>query len=106
MFLPTCLCSSLVTFPALDRIAYLCIGLEVPSWPCSGLQSRSSLSHPGHQRLQFPLINGTGGGTLCPFCPYFNSPDLCILCDWPLCLEWDSIGTAIAPQSSLRHILL
>src|SRR6218665_2353146 len=40
------------------------------------------------------------GGTLCPFCPYFNSPGLCILGGWPLCLEWASIGTAIAPQGS------
>src|SRR6218665_670984 len=28
--------------------------------PCSGLLPRSLLSHPGHQRLQFPPINGTG----------------------------------------------
>src|SRR6218665_1573393 len=41
------------------------------------------------------------GGTPCSFCPYFNSSNSCILGGWPLCLEWASIGTAIAPQGSL-----
>ena len=36
------------------------INLEVPTGPCSGLPPRSLLSHPGHQRSQFPPINGTG----------------------------------------------
>src|SRR6218665_1898643 len=52
----------------------------------------------GYTRLQFPPINGTGvGGTLCPFCPYFNSPDSCSLCGWLLCLVWAYICCAIAP---------
>src|SRR6218665_3110599 len=53
-------CFSLVTSPAPDHISYLCCGLEVPSGPCSGLPPRSLLSHIGHQRLYFPLLNGTG----------------------------------------------
>src|SRR6218665_91958 len=92
----------------LSSIPYLCPGLEVPSGPCCGLPPRSLLSHPGHQRSQIPPINGTGGRwpTLCPFCPYFNSPDSCVLGGRLLCLEWASFGTAISPLGSLRHILL
>src|SRR6218665_2571620 len=47
--------------------------------------------------IPFDLWNG---GTLCPFCPYFNLPDSCILDGWPFCVEWASIGTAIAFQNS------
>src|SRR6218665_3391493 len=47
--------------------------------------------------VPFDLWNG---GTLCPFCPYFNLPDACILGGWPFCVEWASIGTAIAFQNS------
>src|SRR6218665_213208 len=43
-------------------------------------------------------FRSTERGTLCLFCPYFNSPDSCIHGGWPLYLEWASIGTAIAPQ--------
>jgi len=46
------------------------------------------------------------GGTICPYCPNFNSPNSCILGGWPLCLEWTSIGTAIAPQGSLANMTL
>src|SRR6218665_1805277 len=97
---------SLVTFPSPYHIPSHCPGLKVPTGPCSGLPPRSLLSHPGHQRSQFPPVNETGGGTLCLFCPYFNSSGLYILGDKPLCLEWASIGTAIAHQGSLCHILL
>jgi len=69
MIHPYARCSSLVTFPAPNHIPYLCPDLEVPIGPCSGLPPRSLLSDPGHQRLQFPPINGMGS-TLCPFCPY------------------------------------
>src|SRR6218665_905554 len=66
----------------------------------------SLLSRLGHQRSQFPPINGTGG-TLCPFCLYFNSSGSCILNGRPLCLEWASIGTAIAPPGfTLMHSTL
>ena len=36
----------------------------MPSGPCSDLPLRALLHvyHPGHQRLQFPSINGTGWG--------------------------------------------
>src|SRR6218665_4003154 len=46
------------------------------------------------------------GGTLCSFCSYLHKPGLCILGGWPLCVEWASFGTAIAPQDSFQHILL
>src|SRR6218665_2059853 len=59
----------------------------------------------GTRELPVPF-DQRNGNILCPFCPYFNSPDSCILGGWPLCLEWASICTAIAPQGSLRHILL
>src|SRR6218665_4170155 len=96
-------CSSLVAFASLAYVPPRCPGLEVPSGSCSGLPPRSLLFHPGYQRLQFPSINGTGD-SLSLF-PYFNSSDSYILGGCPLCLEWASIGTAIAPQSSLQHIL-
>jgi len=42
-----------------------------------------------------------GGVLFVPFAHYyFNSPDSSIICDWPICLEWASIGTAIAPKGS------
>ena len=38
----------------------------------------SLLSHPGHQRLQLPPLNGTGV-TLCSIYPNFYKPGPCIL---------------------------
>src|SRR6218665_3663951 len=48
------------------------------------------ISHPGHQRSQFPS-DQWNGGTLCPFCPYFNSSGSCSLGGRSLCLEWASV---------------
>src|SRR6218665_90468 len=49
------------------------------SGPCPDPPTRSLLSHPGHQKLQFTSINGTG--TLRSSCPYFNSPR-CVHSRW------------------------
>ena len=38
---------------------------------------------------------------LVPFAPYFHKIYPCILDGWPLCVEWASIGTTIAPLGSL-----
>src|SRR6218665_178469 len=51
-------------------------------------------------RCRCSLCSGNGVCALCPFCPYFQKAEPCLLCSWPLCLEWFSIGTVIAPQSS------
>src|SRR6218665_2100988 len=50
-------------------------------------------------------LNGVGV-TLCSFSPYFQKPGPCILGGWTFCVEWPSIGTAIAPQESFRYFLL
>src|SRR6218665_1435731 len=57
-------------------------------WPTPGTRGCSSL-HSMERR-----------GPFYPFCPYFHKADPCIPCGWPLCVEWASIGTAIAPQGS------
>src|SRR6218665_1096242 len=80
--------------PAVDFIPDCCPGLEVPAGSCSSLPVRSLLSHPGDQRSQFPPLNRTGGGgTSCPFSPYFHKANPCILSGWPLRVEWASVGT-------------
>src|SRR6218665_2411538 len=56
--------------------------------------------HPGHQRLQFTPIIGTGV-TLCSFCSYIHNPGPCILGGWSLCVDWASVVAKIAPQDSL-----
>jgi len=61
---------------------------------------------PWAPEVAVPSDQWNGESSLCPICPYFNSPKSCILGGWPLCLEWASIGTAIAPQGSLWRILL
>src|SRR6218665_3359339 len=78
-----------------------------PNWACqmgpihsrSGLPPRSLPSHPGHQRLQFAPIIGTGV-TLCSFCSFIHSPGPCILGGWSLCVEWASVVAKIASQDS------
>src|SRR6218665_3506156 len=85
--------------PLQQRIPYWCHGPEVYPGSCSGLPPRSLPSHPGHQRLQFTPIIGTGV-TLCSFCSYIHNPDPCILGGWPLCVEWASVVAKIAPQDS------
>src|SRR6218665_1808098 len=79
------------------RISVWCHGLEVYPGSCSGLPPRSLPSHPGHQRLQFTPIIGTGV-TLCSFCSYIHNPGPCILGGWSLCVEWASVVAKIAPQ--------
>src|SRR6218665_2094566 len=50
-------CTPLAAPPAADHTPNWCPGLEVYPGSCSGLPSRSLLSHLGHQRSQFtPLI--------------------------------------------------
>ena len=39
-------------------------------------------------------------------CSYLHKPGPCILDGLPLCVEWASFGTEIAPLDSFRHILL
>lgn len=52
-------------------------------------------------------LNGTEkGGYSLSLLPYFHKADPCNLRDWPLCVEWSSIGSSIAPKSSFWHILL
>src|SRR6218665_3374037 len=51
------------------------------SWVLLRLPPRSLPSHPGHQRLQFTPIIGTGV-TLCSFCSYIHNPGPCILGGW------------------------
>src|SRR6218665_1830982 len=55
------------------------------SWVLLRPTSEIFASHPGHQRLQFTPIIGTGV-TLCSFCSYIHNPGPCIL-GWlvPLC---------------------
>jgi len=82
---------------------YLCLILIIL---CSSLPPRPLLSHTGHQRSQFPPINGTG----VLFVPFAHTSSrqarAFSVFVRPLCLEWASIGTAIAPQGLLWHILL
>src|SRR6218665_2913646 len=88
----TLLCSAMYHIRAHDHIPFWCPGLEVYPGSCSGLPPRSLLSHPGHQRSQFTPLIGTEV-TLCSFCSYLHNPGSCILCGWPLCVEWASFGT-------------
>src|SRR6218665_2090832 len=98
---------SLAAPPAADHIPYWCHGLEVYPGSCSGLPPRSLLSLPGHQRLQFTPIIGTGV-TLCSFCSYIHNPGPCILSGWPLCVEWASVVAKILSDTfyfSLKTLL-
>src|SRR6218665_1305317 len=61
------------------------------------------------QELCYPTL-GTRGcsslrsmerGALCPFCPYLTRQAPAFSVVGPLCLEWASIGTVIAPHGSL-----
>src|SRR6218665_973064 len=88
-------CTPLAAPPAADHIPYWCHGLEVYPGSCSGLPSRSLLSHPGHQRSQLTSLIGTRV-TLCSFCSYLHNPVTCILGGWPLCVEWASFVAKIA----------
>src|SRR6218665_1837628 len=85
--------------------------LEVYTGSCSGLPPRSLPSHPGHQRLQFTPIIGTGV-TLCFFCSYIHNPGPCILGGWSLCVEWLPFSQRLLPRilsdtfySSLKTLL-
>src|SRR6218665_3579711 len=91
--------------PAADH-TYWCYGLVVYPGSCSGLPPRSLPSHPGHQRLQFTPLIGSGV-TLCSFCSFIHNPGPCILGGWPLCVEWASFVAKIAcPGFFLRHFTL
>src|SRR6218665_2908196 len=82
----------------LDYCSTLYIGLPAVRLGClERLPPRSLPSHPGHQRLQFTPIIGTGV-TLCSFCSYIHNPGPCILGGWPLCVEWASVVAKIASQ--------
>jgi len=68
------------------------------------LPARSLLSHPGHQRSQFPPLSGTGrlSLSLLPVLPQ----GACILGGWPFRVECTSVAAAIAPRGSLWHSTL
>src|SRR6218665_2833506 len=93
-FLPTCqMFFTAVTFPTPDHIPYRYPGLEVPSRPCSGLPPRSLLSHPGHQRSQFPPLNGTEEYSLSILPLGLLQPARLVHSRLlALCLEWASLG--------------
>src|SRR6218665_3315536 len=78
------------TYIILSYACYIC--LVDDAWPCFGLPARSLLSRPGHHRTLFSPLYGTGGGANLSLSPCFPLADPCILCDWPFCVEWTSIG--------------
>src|SRR6218665_3807458 len=100
MYLPTCLMYSTGCPSSSGSYSVLVSWSGGVSWVLLRPTSEIFAVLPRAPEVAVHSDHRNMGYSFCSFCSYLHNPGQCILGGWPLCVEWSSFVTTIAPKDS------